>query len=84
MRSLFRHLADEQLSLRQLIADVRCDRARFWLRQTDLPIERIAERLGYAEASNFARCFKRWTGVTPRSYRQSRSACSDLDSAAAR
>ncbi len=83
-RSLFRHLADEQLSLRQLIADVRCDRARFWLRQTDLPIERIAERLGYAEASNFARCFKRWTGVTPRSYRQSRSACSDLDSAAAR
>lgn len=71
-RSLHRHLAAEGLGLRGLHDELRRDRARFWLRDTDLPIQRIAERLGYADASNFARCFKRWTGQTPRGYRANR------------
>lgn len=69
-RSLFRHLAGEGLSLRGLLDAVRSDRARFWLQQTDLPVERIAERLGYADASNFARCFRRWQGSTPAEFRR--------------
>lgn len=72
-RSLHRHLADEGLMLRVLHDELRSERACFWLRDTDLPVERIAERLGYADASNFARCFKRWTGQTPREYRRKRS-----------
>lgn len=71
VRSLHRRLADEQTSLRQLTDALRRDRACCWLRETDWPVERIAERLGYADTSNFARCFKRWTGQTPRDYRNS-------------
>lgn len=72
-RSLHRHLAEEGLGLRALYDELRSERARFWLAETDLPVERIAERLGYADASNFARCFKRWTNQTPREYRRGRS-----------
>ena len=71
-RSLHRHLADEGLGLRALHDELRSERARFWLAETDLPVERIAERLGYADASNFARCFRRWVGQTPREYRRER------------
>ena len=70
-RSLHRRLADEGLSLRGLHDELRRERACFWLAETDLPIQRIAERLGYADASNFARCFRRWTGSTPRAFRHS-------------
>ncbi len=83
-RSLFRRLADEGHSLRALADELRSERARFWLRDTDLPIERIAERLGYAGASNFARCFKRWTGVTPGHYRQGPAVSGHRDSGTAR
>lgn len=83
-RSLFRRLADEGHSLRALGDELRSERARFWLRDTDLPIERIAERLGYADASNFARCFRRWTGVTPGHYRQGPAVSGHRDSGTAR
>ena len=32
-------------------------------------LEGIAERLGYADSSNFSRSFRRWSGVTPREFR---------------
>lgn len=84
VRSLFRHLAAEGLSLRQLVDELRSERARFWLRHTDLPVEHIAERLGYADASNFARSFKRWAGVTPSQYRHGPSRSGHRDSGLAR
>ena len=71
-RSLHRHLTAEGLGLRALYDELRSERARCWLRDTDLSVERIAERLGYADTSNFARCFKRWTGMTPRGFRANR------------
>ncbi|UPK64445.1 helix-turn-helix domain-containing protein [Rhodococcus pyridinivorans] len=30
-----------------------------------LPVERVAHRLGYADASSFSVAFQRWTGRTP-------------------
>jgi len=35
------------------------------LRDESLSREQIAERLGYSDAANFARAFRRWTGRTP-------------------
>jgi AraC-like DNA-binding protein len=32
------------------------------------PIEDVAARLGYAEASSFIHAFKRWKGVTPAAF----------------
>jgi AraC-like DNA-binding protein len=45
--------------------------ARGLLESTDLAVERIAERLGYADPSNFSRTFRRWNGVNPREFRRS-------------
>jgi AraC-like DNA-binding protein len=43
--------------------------ARIYLRQTRMPLDEVAERLGYGEQTSFGRAFKRWTGVTPQSFR---------------
>lgn len=69
-RTFIRHLASEQQSYQQLLDEVREERACWLLRQTDMSIEVIAGRLGYADTSNFSRTFKRWLGETPRQFRQ--------------
>ncbi|MEP9319740.1 AraC family transcriptional regulator ligand-binding domain-containing protein [Pseudomonas sp. LABIM340] len=43
--------------------------ARIWLRSSDQPIERIAERIGYRQSGNFIRAFRKRFGVTPKQFR---------------
>lgn len=43
--------------------------ARHWLTAGDQPIERIAERLGYRQPSNFIRAFRKRFGITPKQFR---------------
>lgn len=45
--------------------------ARHWLKAGDQPIERIAERLGYRQPSNFIRAFRKQFGITPKQFRLS-------------
>jgi len=45
--------------------------ARFWLKSSDQPIEQIAARIGYSQASNFIRAFRKHYGVTPKQFRLS-------------
>jgi hypothetical protein len=59
-------------SYQMLLDDVRQELAIWYLRQTDLSVEAIAERLGYSDTSNFSRTCKRWFGLTPRQIRQGR------------
>ncbi len=79
LRSLYRSLSAAGCSYRGLLDEARCERARRLLRETDAPVESIAERLGYADASNFSRCFRRWCGQTPSAYRN--ASRSDADQA---
>jgi len=51
------------------ITEMRLDKAREMLRETDLKINEIAERVGY-QHSYFNRIFKRQEGVTPSQYRE--------------
>ncbi len=76
-RSLYRHLKAIGLSYQQLVDEHRLERARWLLVHTELPVERIAERLGYADSSNFSRTFRRWTGATPREFRQGAQASAE-------
>ncbi|WP_369820722.1 helix-turn-helix domain-containing protein [Oleiphilus sp. HI0125] len=39
------------------------------LSSSELPIELIADQLGFSDNSNFAKFFKRQTGLTPKQYR---------------
>jgi AraC-like DNA-binding protein len=52
--------------------DYRLGEVRRWLVETNAPLRVIAEELGYPNEFYLARQFKKWTGVTPGTYRRSR------------
>ena len=68
-RSLQRRLAEEGLTLRALGERVRMQEAERRLRETRDDVSRIATELGFSNASNFARAFRRWAGTTPQAFR---------------
>jgi len=59
-------------SFSQVLADFRYALARKLLRSTDESIENIVYLTGFSEPSTFYRAFKRWSGITPVQYRESR------------
>lgn len=67
--TLNRKLKADGNSFQQLKDDVRFQHARQLLR-TELPVDLVAEQLGFSDASNFAKAFKTWTGVSPSQFRQ--------------
>jgi AraC-like DNA-binding protein len=69
-RSLQRGLATLGVSYTDLLTMVRMRRAADWLERTDKPVVEIAFDLGYTDASNFTRAFRRQTGVSPHRFRQ--------------
>jgi transcriptional regulator GlxA family with amidase domain len=48
---------------------LRVEAARWLLEATDLSLEQIIERVGYADVSSFRRLFERETRLSPREYR---------------
>lgn len=68
-RGLRRDLERCGTSYRKLVDQIRLQHAREMLLNTTLPIQTIAERLGFESPSNFGRSFKRWTGITPKAFR---------------
>ncbi len=69
-RTLIRKLKAQGTSYQMLLDDVRQELTVWYLRQTEMPVEAIAERLGYQDTSNFSRTCKRWFGLTPREIRK--------------
>ncbi|GLQ32023.1 AraC family transcriptional regulator [Litoribrevibacter albus] len=70
-RSLRRHLKDEDSSFQQLLNQIRFTKAKTFLSKTQLPIEAIADRLGYSEPASFNHAFTRWSGRSPSHFRRS-------------
>ena len=68
-RTLNRRLREEGSSFRELKAQALAERAQLYLEQTELSVEAIAAELGYQDAANFRRAFKKSTGRTPQGYR---------------
>jgi AraC-like DNA-binding protein len=73
-RTLQRQLAEHGLQFRDLVTQVRVERARELLAERDLSITDVAAELGYSAPAHFARAFRRETGLSPRHYRRSRAA----------
>jgi LacI family transcriptional regulator len=58
-------------TLGQELMRVRIERVSELLRSTDLPIKQVARRAGFHQVEYMTRMFRRLTGHTPASYRQS-------------
>lgn len=56
------------------ILRVQMERAKLLLCETDLPVEMVCRRSGFASFKYFARAFQRATGKTPRGYRKAHGA----------
>ena len=64
-RTLHRRLKAEGKSFEGIKDEARRDVALRYLQHTDMPLTRIAERLGYAETSVLSRSCFRWFGAPP-------------------
>lgn len=67
--ALQQKLAERGTNFHGLLDETRCELAIGYLQQPALTITEIAFLLGFADASNFTRAFKRWKGATPSSFR---------------
>lgn len=69
VRSLRRHLSADGVTYQELFDQVRRDLAVDYLRNSLLTVEQIAQLVGYGEAANFRKAFRRWTGKAPGEFR---------------
>lgn len=54
----------------EYLSQYRLKVAKEWLRETDMTVAEIAERLQYSNSQNFIRFFKKMEGATPGQYRK--------------
>lgn len=69
-RTMLRGLAAEGTSFQKIKDEVRRELMAHYLRQTDLPVADISERLGFAEQSVMSRTCRGWFGVSPSQLRR--------------
>jgi AraC-like DNA-binding protein len=69
-RTIDRHLKKEGLQYRDIAQRVYVARAREMLDQPGITVAQIADRLGFSDAANFSRAFKRFTGSSPLQYQR--------------
>ncbi|MCS7460851.1 helix-turn-helix domain-containing protein [Paenibacillus doosanensis] len=67
--TLFRKSMDVAFSV--YLAQYRHHIALAWLKETDMPVKEIAERLRYNNSQNFIRSFRKTEGVSPGKFRES-------------
>ena len=74
VRTLRRRLKEQDTTYQQFKDNLRREQAMRWLNQPELKINAVSALLGFDEPSAFHRSFKKWPGMTPGEYRNSRHA----------
>jgi AraC-like DNA-binding protein len=69
-RTLRRHLKEQGYSYQQLLDEVRFNKAKQLLANTQESQEHIAQTLGFSEAPAFNHAFLRWSGISPGKWRK--------------
>ena len=72
-RTMQRRLRDEGQTISEVVDRWRFSRALKLISNADYKVGEIATYLRYGHASHFTRAFKRWTGLTPQSFRDNLS-----------
>lgn len=67
-QTLHRRLKREGTSYQRIKDAIRRDIAVTRLVRDRMPVNKVAELLGFSEARSFTRAFKNWTGLSPREY----------------
>ena len=65
-----RRLSDQKTSFRRITEQHKYNRAQALLQNENNTILEIALQLGYADSPTFVKAYKKWTGITPKKYRQ--------------
>lgn len=68
-RTLQRKLAEAETSYQQLVDETRCEMALRYIDDARMSVTDITFLLGFSGQSAFSRAFRRWTGSSPRDYR---------------
>jgi AraC-like DNA-binding protein len=69
-RTLQRRLGAHDLQFSALVDETRRELAEDHLAHSNLALAEVAFVLGYADLATFIRAFKRWTGQTPKAFRE--------------
>ena len=64
---LFKQETKQNFSVHLL--EIRMEKAKELLRSTTLTVSEIGEKVGYSSSQYFAVCFKKYTGLSPKAYR---------------
>jgi len=64
-RTLSRKLANQNISYKDLMNEIRFEKAKAFLSNTDLPLKALANKFGFSSCDTFRRSFKKYTGITP-------------------
>jgi len=70
VRTLQRKLSENQFTFSGIVDDIRKELAFSYLTNTKTKVIYITQMLGFSEQSAFQRAFKRWTGKTPKQFRE--------------
>ena len=70
-RSLQRRLEAQAITYSDIVDEVRHEIARSLLASTGLDVAEVGATLGYRDPSSFSRAFMRWSGMSPRQFRNS-------------
>lgn len=70
VRTVQSRLAEHGTSFSEVLEELRLALAKAYLESPETSLDEIAEALGYGEQTSFGRAFKRWTGTTPKQYRE--------------
>mgnify|MGYP000214467844 FL=1 len=69
-RTLSRQLKARNISYKTILEEERKKRAIQQIQDHDIPLDQLAEQLGYQDASSFSRAFKKWVGVPPNQFKE--------------
>jgi AraC-like DNA-binding protein len=72
-RTLRRKLGQHDVRYQDLLEEERRRVAEDLLRNTTMTIQQIADQCGFNDAQNFSHAFRRWQGMTPTEFRNSRN-----------
>ena len=67
--TLRRRLRREHISYQEIKDNCRRDASLVYLSRPELSISAVAALMGFTDTSSFHRSFKKWTGLTPKEYR---------------